>query len=882
MELKLFNTQKFDDENIQQNWYRINVKEFILKKNSKISIKSTQRAFGLTFPLNFDKNKKYKYIINLDFNIDGKSSDWYQWNKGNVISGTDMYDGYGGYIPFNDKTKPWYDNGQLTGFNYLMDLYKNLVNNDYVIVQLSMTAPESYYFVECNTSDIKTPSKNLCWTPDNPDLDYLKNLFDIIHSGKLPIKLNYNSMACIGYSIGAQAVSRYINEFPFLKTIKNINFPIITSAVLISGGSYLCYGKNNIKNCIDPINKGCCPYNITENNYNNGKLKWNEHPPVLLIQQANDFFADPNASIYYHENMIKNGGPALRISSYTNTHGISNYKQSQQASNFIHNIFNPVKKSDFRQNHIKINILSLIFLIIFSLLFVVSIFYTISEKNIKYYYNSLFLFIGIIVTITYLFKNNNNLTLTDKILNKQNIINNHQKVITKKNILDKINANGILITVNSTNLYCPEYKETLKTCPDKNVDPKCTNFVSDCPLGSEDNLCKCLEPSQCTLWDVGDVEQLLNYNLQDAGTSCFACDTTYLNKNLPPALFGPYLYWNGLGKSYPIGFILDFDNLKKHGYIACGYSFDAGSVGRIPPDAIKLGIYDEQTANKCLSEALNITDDDLLNGKLHVGDKDKISPLNCPASVMAGCINYDATYKPAKKIPDLDNLPTSLIQSCVDNPNEKCVTSSAFGDPRINPYFELDDNGLKHFKEYSEKIQSILGKQSRTLWTEDDLKNFYSNNDKNIACPDYFANEIPTDVINDNVKIGVGQNGYKESEVILFVPQKPGTNIKISCHPTKKFKKVWRESILGLFTNNICYQNVKYNNATKKFPTINNHCCSDDFNIKLVKKLVDKYNNNSNNIINGYVINTVKPGERIEAETNSYNYDSIITQITNY
>ena len=64
--------------------------------------------------------------------------------------------------------------------------------------------------------------------------------------------------------------------------------------------------------------------------------------------------------------------------------------------------------------------------------------------------------------------------------------------------------------------------------------------------------CNCLESSQCTLLDIGDVEQLLNYNLSDAGTSCFALDTTYLSKNLPPKLFGPYLWFNSLGESFPI------------------------------------------------------------------------------------------------------------------------------------------------------------------------------------------------------------------------------------------------------------------------------------------------------------------------------------------
>ena len=902
MNFELFNQQIFKEDNIQQNWYHIDVDKYLLKKQNGQSVNTNKRAVGITFPLNYDKNKEYNYIINLDFNIDGKSSDWFQWDKNKVVG--PMYTGYGGYIPMNDQTKLWYTKGQQTGFNYLMSLMKNLVNNDCVIIQLSMTERDTYYFSECHKG-AKTIDNKYCWSQKNPDLNYLKHLFDIIKNNQFPIKLNYSNISFLGYSVGAQAVSRYINEFPYLKTIIGNKFPEIVSAVLIAGGSYFCYDDylyttKPFKNCIDQNSlktknnegRGCCPDNIIEQNYHEGKLKWNKHPPVLLVQQSNDFFADPNASIFYFDIMSKNNAPVLRISDNSDTHGINSFQQSNQILNFILNIFDLKNKQSKNRNmqvNNKLNIINLILLIIVIILFIINI-YIISKTNNKFYYIvSLILTVIIIFFSMNLNKTSDNFKITNDILHSRKKENNtYSTVINKKDIIKKINSNGVLVTMNSTKLYCPEFKETLLQCD----DDKCNNYASNCPLGRNDTNCKCLKSSQCTVFDIANVDELLNYNLSDAGTSCFALDTTYLNNNLPPKVFGPYLFYNSLGESFPIGFILDFDNLKKNGYIACGYTFDAGSIGRTPPDAVTDGLYTQETANKCLQEALNITDDDLLNGKIHVGNRGNINKNNCPAAVMAGCLNYDSTYTPAKSVPNINNLDKSVIQNCKDIPSEKCLTSDAFSDSTINPFFEFNDKGYNMFKEHAINIQSILGKQSRTTDNENNICRFYKNCGlnpnqgyaDNVAYPDYSAYQIGSNITNKYTgkSIGWGKNGFNETEVDLFVPQEKGTNIKISCNPTKKFKEVWKDSILGVFTNNICYQNIKYNNSKDFWPEMNNYCCSSEFNNDLVKNLVEKFNSNSNRKINGYIIETIKPGTRIESQTNNYNYENIITQITSY
>lgn len=888
MSIKLEYNQKFKNENIQQDWYSINVKQYRLTIPGEKPIDTTNRFVGITYPINYNKNKEYDYIINLDFNINGQSSDWYQYKKDKPVGA--MYGGLGGYIPLDSNTKPWYDNCQMTGFNYLMSLMKNLVNKNYIIIQLSMTETDNYLFSECHDGS----KYKYCWSPNNPDLNYLQNLFDLIKNDKFPIKLNKTQVSFIGYSVGAQAVSRYINEFPFLKTINGIKFPKIISSVLIAGGSYFCYDEylyNTLpySQCLDSQKRGCCPNNITEQNYKNGKLKWSDHPPVLLVQQSNDFFADPFASVYYFNVMTENNAPVLRLSDESNTHGINSYDQSNKIFNFIDNIFNPPSTNPPSANvssNYKLNILLLIFLII---LLIINIYMIFKNKNYLNYFILLILIIIITFIIINLFDKCDKFKITEDILISKKK-NNKSSAINKKNIVDKINQNGILITMNSTNLYCPEFKETLQTCtkakpPD--YDDYCTNYKSNCPFGETKDNCKCINENQCTLFDITNVEELLNYNLTDAGTSCFALDTTYLNKNLPPVLFGPYLTDgtvsnNGIGESFPIGFLLDFDNLKKNGYLACGYTFDAGSIGRTPPDGVIFGLYNQKTADKCLDEALKITDDDLIKGKLYVGDKGKVNKKNCPASVMAGCLNFDSTYTPADKVPDLNNLSTNVIQNCKDIKNEKCLTPNAFSDKTINPYFEFNDKGFGNFKNYAKKIQNILGKQSRSLWNEDNILNFYNNHSDNTAYPDYWAYQIGSDVYYNNYQIGWGSDGYKETEVDLFIPQKQGTDIKIRCQPTEKFKKVWKESILGIFTNNICYQDVKYNNAAQYFPEAGGHCCTTDFNKGLVKRLVDKFNNENDKKINGYVIETIKPGVRIVNETNLYDYNKIITPITDY
>ena len=421
------------------------------------------------------------------------------------------------------------------------------------------------------------------------------------------------------------------------------------------------------------------------------------------------------------------------------------------------------------------------------------------------------------------------------IMNKKDSIKDSIKSLefTQKDIINKFNSSGLLITLNTTDLYCSEYIENLKICDNDN-----DNCKSNCPLGQSDLNCECINISQCTIKDVSDIANILNINKKVAQTTCFAVDTTYLHKSIPPILFGPYI---GVS-SFPIGIILDYDIIKQ--YIGCAYSFDAGTIARNP---------DKSIADSCLQSALNITDEKILNGELHKGTIDKITNDNCPPTSMIGCLNSDGNYKP--QLTEFDITKSPNVQKCDDIETEYCLSQNAFWDPNSNPFYEGNESGMNLFKKDVIKTQDILGKQIRNTF---DYNNINSYSGKDYA-PDYW---------------GYTKNRYRENEVDLFIPQKNGTDINKVCNPTDKFKEIWKEAIIGIFTNNICNINTRYNNKIKS----GYNCCLSSFNEDLVKKLVETFNQNSNKKINGYVINTIPQDRRVESTTGIYNLD--IRQIT--
>ena len=333
-----------DNPDYNQYWFYVTTPEYNLYPNSMNGCKNpgkhkkmTSRMVGITTPKILDYSKKYKYILNNDFNIDGKSSDWW--------CGSKQYQGLGGII-----SQEWCTSDKQYRMKTLMNLFKKFIKEDYIIVHLSLTYEDGYYNQPLykDSTDVKNPC-NKIWYPNNPDQQYLESLFNVIYKNTFPspinnLKISYNDISLFGFSVGTGAVSRYINEFPFLQTKPDMyKFPLIKSAVMVAGGSLYCYSKI-FSPCFDTNTeqRGCCPSDLSEPNFDNGVIPWSKHPPVILIQSVDDSYADPMASTYYHNIMIKNNVPSKKVLDDTVIHGISSENQVQAIIDWVKQYFNPL------------------------------------------------------------------------------------------------------------------------------------------------------------------------------------------------------------------------------------------------------------------------------------------------------------------------------------------------------------------------------------------------------------------------------------------------------------------------------------------------------------------------------------------------------------
>jgi hypothetical protein len=222
----------------------------------------------------------------------------------------------------------------------------------YAVVLTTMIADDSYIYQESCPPPLKVEDNlyNLCWNNGkNPDASYLAKIFhenttSLLGGNQVELipadptlgalhpkakdfyknnpKLG-NECGLIGYSVGAQMVSRCINEFGNINGVLK-NAPDVAVACMVSGGSLHCYEYCNgdsttsrgyqktICNkqptdwgpCWNKKSLGCCPEGLTEPRYDDPKNK-DRHPPVILVQTDFDYYADPRASENYYRALIK-------------------------------------------------------------------------------------------------------------------------------------------------------------------------------------------------------------------------------------------------------------------------------------------------------------------------------------------------------------------------------------------------------------------------------------------------------------------------------------------------------------------------------------------------------------------------------------------------
>ena len=107
-----------------------------------------ERMVGIAVPKGLDMSKKHKYILNLDFNIDGKASDWFCNEK--------FYNGWGGVI---SNAPGFTDNDDCLMKNYMIFLNK-LLDNGYILVHTSLTSEDVYYNQLCEDTE---PCQKCCF-----------------------------------------------------------------------------------------------------------------------------------------------------------------------------------------------------------------------------------------------------------------------------------------------------------------------------------------------------------------------------------------------------------------------------------------------------------------------------------------------------------------------------------------------------------------------------------------------------------------------------------------------------------------------------------------------------------------------------------------------
>lgn len=448
----------------------------------------------------------------------------------------------------------------------------------------------------------------------------------------------------------------------------------------------------------------------------------------------------------------------------------------------------------------------------------------------------------------------------DDSINKNDIINLYND-LSYSNINDEELPNGgLLVSMITNNYACGSNSDGVSGRDYHSIIPQ-----NDKNKSENDKLCVSID--ECKLVDFKDIGKLLSDTANENQTSCYALDTTYMRTDFPSLLFGP-LIENDTLLDMNIGLIFDIRKLRQ--YIGCMSIIDSGSVGRYNREESKS--YKKGTYIPTISQGdilkTTITDNEIKNKYSQLLNSDKGRGL-----AQAGCgLQTDFQGSGLSGIFNDEVLPTGAVNKfkgankvIVDKYNKK-----------ISP-----------FKTHNELIYGQWGINSLPL-KRSSWKYFINLIKDKVALIKKYKNSRLWQKVMKLNNSGTYVNKYFENEVDIFIPNKLSTGGDSNCQPTDEFKEIWKDCIIGIFTNNRCLSDVNNNKPCNNCGKLQSFdcnkdscCCNKEFNENLVQKLVYKFNSNNSNIINGYIMNDdFNPSHDYPEPQEDGNYKLSIRQIT--
>lgn len=389
-------------------------------------------------------------------------------------------------------------------------------------------------------------------------------------------------------------------------------------------------------------------------------------------------------------------------------------------------------------------------------------------------------------------------SLTTYLLLKK-ITHDESSDIDEKWLSSKFSGDGLFVTNLDTTMACPNY------------------------LNSVSSDFKCVEPEGCkSPVDVSDFKVLNNLLAAHPYPPCFNVALSWIGAGAAQITYGPATYYS----DFNIGLFLDFDILKN--YIACAKLTDAGTQGLIWKGKLALDTANLNAAKQITAEQLS--DDSKLMDLINVCNGQDTCGLYFTG---CGSIPSGNPLSTSTKTYSGYNF-TAQFSDVIDRRVSKNIPAGWYA---FQPSFNRInwDEYTKYVRDYHKDLAlqadpTAPPDTSGTVW-----KDCMSRSAKygatpvaQTACGDhwsYFFDDITA----------ARSNGFRETEVDLFVPQKPGAGGKMGaddtyypgkCDPTDDFVKAWRAAILGVYVlpNHCGYETRGFHDDN---PSPNSRSCCD-------------------------------------------------------